>query len=163
MAPLKPEWCARGQRRQQIALECRRPPASKENRYKPKTKSVVDCGRPKTMDAPRRRASRLRMLGVKPVQRGVNRPGAPPGRRAKSAGARATAGRHPVSRRRAGEKRPSHKSGSGSRRPSTRGATCRGGCDSWLDAWTGATRRKGVIVGPVAGVRVWRRVGRDSK
>ena len=88
MAPLKPEWCARAPvNAVNKSFGAPKPlPArpQKENRYKPKTKSMVDCGRPKAMDAPRRKASRLRMLGVKPVQRSVNRPGAPPGRRAKS-------------------------------------------------------------------------------
>ena len=110
----------------------------KENRYKPKTKSMVDCGRPKAMDAPRRKASRLRMLGVKPVQRNVNRPGAPPGRRAKSVQAPRT--HRPVQALRsvsahAGEKRPVAQKRE--RKPPSVNAgrdVLGGGCDSWLDS-----------------------------
>ena len=82
MAPLKPEWCARAPvNAVNKSFGVPKPlPArpQKENRYKPKTKSMVDCGRPKAMDAPRRKASRLRMLGVKPARQAVNQ------RRAKS-------------------------------------------------------------------------------
>ena len=63
MAPLKPEWCARAPvNAVNKSFGVPKPlPArqQKENRYKPKTKSMVDCGRPKAMDAPRRKASDL--------------------------------------------------------------------------------------------------------
>ena len=142
MAPLKPEWCARAPvNAVNKSFGVPKPlPArqQKENRYKPKTKSMVDCGRPKAMDAPRRKASRLRMLGVKPVQRGVNRPGAPPGRRAKSVQAPRT--HRPVQALRsvsahAGEKRPVAQKRE--RKPPSVNAgrdVLGGGCDSWLDS-----------------------------
>merc|ERR1711965_418173 len=90
------------------------------------------------MDAPRRKASRLRMLGVKPVQRSVNRPGAPPGRRAKSVQAPRT--HRPVQALRsvsahAGEKRPVVQKRE--RKPPSVNAgrdVLGGGCDSWLDS-----------------------------
>ena len=142
MAPLKPEWCARAPvNAVNKSFGVPKPlPArqQKENRYKPKTKSMVDCGRPKAMDAPRRKASRLRMLGVKPVQRSVNRPGAPPGRRAKSVQAPRT--HRPVQALRsvsahAGEKRPV--APKRERKPPSVNAgrdVLGGGCDSWLDS-----------------------------
>ena len=142
MAPLKPEWCARAPvNAVNKSFGVPKPlPArqQKENRYKPKTKSMVDCGRPKAMDAPRRKASRLRMLGVKPVQRSVNRPGAPPGRRAKSVQAPRT--HRPVQALRsvsahAGEKRPVVQKRE--RKPPSVNAgrdVLGGGCDSWLDS-----------------------------
>ena len=142
MAPLKPEWCARAPvNAVNKSFGVPKPlPArqQKENRYKPKTKSMVDCGRPKAMDAPRRKASRLRMLGVKPVQRSVNRPGAPPGRRAKSVQAPRT--HRPVQALRsvsahAGEKRPVAQKRE--RKPPSVNAgrdVLGGGCDSWLDS-----------------------------
>ena len=142
MAPLKPEWCARAPvNAVNKSFGVPKPlPArqQKENRYKPKTKSMVDCGRPKAMDAPRRKASRLRMLGVKPVQRNVNRPGAPPGRRAKSVQAPRT--HRPVQALRsvsahAGEKRPVAQKRE--RKPPSVNAgrdVLGGGCDSWLDS-----------------------------
>jgi hypothetical protein len=142
MAPLKPEWCARAPvNAVNKSFGVPKPlPArqQKENRYKPKTKSMVDCGRPKAMDAPRRKASRLRMLGVKPVQRSVNRPSAPPGRRAKSVQAPRT--HRPVQALRsvsahAGEKRPVVQKRE--RKPPSVNAgrdVLGGGCDSWLDS-----------------------------
>ena len=142
MAPLKPEWCARAPvNAVNKSFGVPKPlPArqQKENRYKPKTKSMVDCGRPKAMDAPRRKASRLRMLGVKPVQRSVNRAGVPPGRRAKSVQAPRT--HRPVQALRsvsahAGEKRPVAQKRE--RKPPSVNAgrdVLGGGCDSWLDS-----------------------------
>ncbi len=142
MAPLKPEWCARAPvNAVNKSFGVPKPlPArqQKENRYKPKTKSMVDCGRPKAMDAPRRKASRLRMLGVKPVQRSVNRAGAPPGRRAKSVQAPRT--HRPVQALRsvsahAGEKRPVVQKRE--RKPPSVNAgrdVLGGDCDSWLDS-----------------------------
>ncbi|CAH0379179.1 unnamed protein product [Pelagomonas calceolata] len=142
MAPLKPEWCARAPvNAVNKSFGVPKPlPArqQKENRYKPKTKSMVDCGRPKAMDAPRRKASRLRMLGVKPVQRGVNRPGQVHGRRAKSVQAPRT--HRPVQALRsvsahAGEKRPV--APKRERKPPSVNAgrdVLGGGCDSWLDS-----------------------------
>ena len=133
MAP-KPEWCARAPVTKAArsfgaprALPVR---AQKENRYKPKVKSMVDCGRPKAMDAPRRKASRLRMLGVKQPQR----PAQPYGRRAQSVQAPRT--HRPVQAMRsvsaqAGEKRPVKRE---RKPPSVHAARDVLGCDSWLDS-----------------------------
>ena len=133
MAP-KPEWCARAPVTKAArsfgaprALPVR---AQKENRYKPKVKSMVDCGRPKAMDAPRRKASRLRMLGVKQPQR----PAQPYGRRAQSVQAPRT--HRPVQAMRsvsaqAGEKRPVKRE---LKPPSVHAARDVLGCDSWLDS-----------------------------
>ena len=155
MAPLKPEWCARAPvNAVNKSFGVPKPlPArqQKENRYKPKTKSMVDCGRPKAMDAPRRKASRLRMLGVKPVQRNVNRPGAPPGRRAKSVQAPRT---HRPCRpyesvsAHAGEKRPVAQKRE--RKPPSVNAgrdVLGGGCDSWLDSLDPRDAAKGAHCG----------------
>ena len=169
MAPLKPEWCARAPvNAVNKSFECRsrsRPASKRRTATSPKLKAWSTAG------APRRRTRAAQ--GVAPADAGrqagpaqrepSRRTARTPGQvRAGAADAPPVQALRSVSRTRA-RSAPSHKSGA-------EAAVRQRGARRWgrlrlvaRQPGPARPRRKGLIVGPVAGVRVWRRVGHDGR